>query len=113
MGRRSVNALGEEEQGAEGLVLRAGRDVPGDGQVREELLHLGGTHLTRMAFVVEQDKLPIPFDEARNGVRPVAPRFQEHAQFVEQFRCLPISRRRIMIATSVPDRDVHGLSPVK
>jgi hypothetical protein len=31
-----------------------------------------------MPLVVEQDELPIPFDEAPDGVGSVTPRFHEH-----------------------------------
>jgi hypothetical protein len=47
--------LVEEEQGAEGLVLRRGGDVAVDGQIGEEVVDFRFTHFDGMALAVEQD----------------------------------------------------------
>jgi len=55
----------EEEDGAERLVLSGCGDAPFDGEVGEEGLDLGGTHLAGVAFVVEEDE---PFDPGDVGL---------------------------------------------
>jgi hypothetical protein len=57
----------QEQQGMEGLVLRAGRDVPVHSQVREELLDLGSAHVSWMAFVVKQNQAARPVGVAFAG----------------------------------------------
>ena len=52
----------EEEQGAEGLILGGGGDVPLDGQVGQEGLDLRGAHLLGVALVVEEDEAFDPVD---------------------------------------------------
>lgn len=52
----------EEEQGAQRLVLRGGRDVPLDCQMGEELPDLLDAHLLRVALAVEEDEA---FDPVR------------------------------------------------
>jgi len=50
----------QEEQGAEGLVLRGRRDVAIDREIGEEFVDFRFGHLLRMAFVVEEDETPGP-----------------------------------------------------
>jgi hypothetical protein len=50
----------EEKNGAEGLVLGGGGDVPFHGQVGQEGLDFGGAHLGGVAFVVEEDEAAHP-----------------------------------------------------
>src|SRR2546426_4007628 len=50
----------QKHEGSQRLVLRRGGDLMGHGEVREKLLHLGGTHRLRMPFVMEQDESPDP-----------------------------------------------------
>ena len=46
----------QEQQGVERLVLRAGRHVPHDRQMAEELLDFGSAHVARVPFAVEEDE---------------------------------------------------------
>jgi len=63
--------LVQKEQGVERLVLRAGRDATVDRQVGEELLDLGGAHVTRVPFAVEEDESRDPLDIAGLGAQGV------------------------------------------
>jgi hypothetical protein len=52
----------QEEERAERLILRGGRDAPTNGEVVEEVRHLRGSHLPRVAAVVEAHELARPVD---------------------------------------------------
>ena len=52
----------EEEDGADGLILGGGGGFAVDDEVGDELVDLGDTHFTRVAFVVKEDVCPNPFD---------------------------------------------------
>ena len=54
----------QEEESVQGLVLRAGADVVGDGKMGQELLDLGCSQVARVAFVVKEDESSDPVDEA-------------------------------------------------
>jgi hypothetical protein len=76
--------LVQEHQGIEGLVLRAGRDLPVHGQVGEELLHLGGAHRARMPLVVEVDEARDPLDVALLRAPRIVANAQHLVDLVEQ-----------------------------
>src|SRR2546422_11744563 len=62
---RQINTehfLIEEQDGALCLVLRAGRDLPRDSQIRQEGLHIARAKRRRMELVVEIDKPLNPVD---------------------------------------------------
>ena len=52
--------LAEKQQRGQSLVLRGGRHLAIDRQVREERLDLCRGHVGRMAHAVEQDEAPRP-----------------------------------------------------
>ena len=54
--------LVEEQEGAQGLVLGRGGDLPIDRERREELRDFRGAHLGGGALVVEDDETPDPGD---------------------------------------------------
>jgi hypothetical protein len=54
--------LVEEQEGAQGLVLGRGSDLPIDRDRGEELRDVRGTHLGGVALVVEDDEAPDPGD---------------------------------------------------
>ena len=76
--------LVEEEQRAQGLVLRRRGHVALDGQRAEEPGDLGGTHPGRMPLVVEQDEAPDPADVGLLGAQAAVSRAQGRAYAVEQ-----------------------------
>ena len=76
--------LVKEEQGAEGLVLRRGRDLPFDSQVREEGVDLGRAHLPRMTLVVEEDEALDPSGVGVLGADAVVADAAGRANLVEQ-----------------------------
>ena len=49
------NMLIEEQQRHEGLVLGGGGDVPFDGKIGQELLHLLSTHVPRVTLAVKKN----------------------------------------------------------
>ncbi len=77
----------EEEQGREGLVLRAGRDAALHGEEGEEALDLLGAHRVGMAEAlrrfVEADVLFDPADVAALGVQGQAAQTGDVAHLVE------------------------------
>lgn len=60
--RLTENLAIEEKDGAEGLILGRGGDIPLDGQVGQERFQLGDAHLPGMALAVEEDESPDPID---------------------------------------------------
>lgn len=59
---KSENLPVEKEYGVERLVLSRGRDLPLDGQRREEGFDFGLVDLEGVPLVVEEDKPPNPMD---------------------------------------------------
>jgi hypothetical protein len=59
--------LVQEQQRAQGLVLRAGRNVPVRCQIGQELLDFATAHVARMASLVELNEADDPFDVALLG----------------------------------------------
>ncbi len=78
------NLAVQEEQSVQGLILRAGRDTPGDREMGQELLDLGRTQVARVAFVVMEDKTANPLDVALLGARGVMAHAQDLANLIEQ-----------------------------
>ena len=74
----------EEEQRAEGLVLRGGGDVALDGQVGEERLDLRAAHIFGVALAVEQDEAPDPIDVGLLGADGVVLDANRVAHLIEQ-----------------------------
>jgi len=77
----------QEKDSAQGLVLGGGGDVSFLGQVSEEGADLWGAHLSRMAFIVEQDETPHPIHIGLLGAVRIMFEAQFFAQLVEKFLC--------------------------
>ena len=63
------NRAVEEEEGAEGLILRRSRHVALYGQVCQERVDLCYAHVERMALVVEEHEATSPADVGLAGIR--------------------------------------------
>jgi len=74
----------QKQQGAAGLVLGGGGDVPGDGQIGEEAVDLGGPHLLGVPLAVKQDEATHPADVSLLGPQAVMQGPGRHPHPVEQ-----------------------------
>jgi hypothetical protein len=74
----------KEEQCGERLILGGGRNVPVNGQMREKGVDLGGAHLQRVTFVVEEDEALDPIDVGVLGADAVVTNAAGLADPVEQ-----------------------------
>jgi hypothetical protein len=63
----------------------------------EERFDLVPPHGLRMAFVVVENVLPIPFDESRHGLRPIAPHFQSDTKPIQELWRLRTAGRQARI----------------
>ena len=63
------NRAVEEEEGAEGLILRRGRHVALYGQVCQEGVDLCYAHVERMALVVKEHEAASPADVGLASIR--------------------------------------------
>lgn len=70
------NVAVEEEERAERLVLGRGGDAAIGGQVREELADLFGSHLFRVALVMEEDEAADPVDVGALSADAIMPKSQ-------------------------------------
>ncbi len=61
----------EEQEGAEGLRLRRGRDLFRDGQVDQKGADFGRAHVAGMALVVEEDKTAHPSQVSLFGTQRI------------------------------------------
>ena len=77
------DVLVEEEDAAEGLVLRGGGDVAVDGQVGQEAVDFNGSHLGGMAFAVEEDEALDPVNIGMFSADRVVSHPDSIAQIVE------------------------------
>jgi len=75
----------KEENGAEGLILRGGRDVPFISEMSDKGVYLFHAHLARMAFVVKDDVLADPGEVCFFGAVGVMANSHSVAVLVEQF----------------------------
>jgi hypothetical protein len=82
----------EEEQGGQGLVLRGGRDLALDGEVRQKRFDLGRAHRARMTPSMKQDKSTDPLQVLLLGAVAVVQRAQLVAHLLEQARGLLLLR---------------------
>jgi hypothetical protein len=82
------HVAGEEEPGAEGLVLRPGPDVLRDGEVGEETLDVGGAELERVApavrALVEAEELLDPAEVTLLRPQSVALEEEGVADLIEE-----------------------------
>ena len=78
----------EEEKGAEGLVLGRSGDVLVGGEVGEEGFNFRCAHLSRVAFVVEEDEPADPLDVGLFGAVGVVACAEGGAYAIEQLRLL-------------------------
>jgi hypothetical protein len=69
-----------------GLVLRRRRDVLPGGEVDQQGLDFGATHVAPMALLVEQDKAALPVDGALLGAVGVVACTQALTGIVQSFR---------------------------
>jgi hypothetical protein len=74
----------QEQQGVEGLVLRACGHVPLDRQMAEELLDFGSAHVARVPFAVEEDEPDDPADVALLGAQGVVADAQDLADLIQK-----------------------------
>jgi hypothetical protein len=84
--RPPKHLLVQEQQRAQRLVLRRGRDVPAIRQMLEKPRHLGLPHLHRVPLPVEQDVPPDPPDIRLLGATAVVARTDGQAHTIEQLR---------------------------
>ena len=78
----------EEEDGADGLILRGGGGFSIDDEVGDELVDLGDAHFFGVAFVVEENVLADPVYVGFFGAGGVLFEADKVAVLVEQFFCL-------------------------
>lgn len=78
----------------------------------EECFNLFAPQSLRMPHVVEQNVLPIPFDEPADGVGAITSDFQRHAQTIEEFWRLRRFACWDRIGTGLENWNRHGKSPV-
>src|SRR6185437_1702568 len=83
--RAFQDVLVQEEQGAEGLVLRGRGNVAIDREIGEEFVDFRFGHLLRMAFVVEEDETPGPVVIGVFGANGVVANAAGVAEAVEEF----------------------------
>ena len=82
----------EEEEGAEGLVLRRRRHLAIDGQRRQEARELSRSHLGGMALAVEEDVAADPGDVRLLGATAIVPGANGMTHAIEQPRLWRIGR---------------------
>jgi len=76
----------EKEDRGEGLSLGGGRDIPVDGELREELVDLFGSHSRGVGLVVEADVAADPLNVRLLGSDRVVTNPNGVAQLVEKAR---------------------------
>jgi hypothetical protein len=82
----------EEEEGAEGLVLRRCRNLAIDGQRRQEARELRRSHLGGVPLAVEEDVAADPGDVHLLGATAIVPGANGMAHAIEQPRLRRIAR---------------------
>lgn len=75
----------EEQEGGEGLVLGAGRDISFDGQVGKEPFDILAAEFTGVSFVVIQNKSSDPGDVLFLGARGMVFQAKAVSDLIEQF----------------------------
>jgi hypothetical protein len=75
----------EEENGAEGLILGGGGDVPFHGQMGQEGLDFGGAHLGGVALVVEEEEAAHPVQVGLFGAVEIMLEPEDFPELVQQF----------------------------
>ena len=83
----------EKEECTQRLVLGAGTHSPLDGEIREEGHDFDGTHLFRVALVVEEYETPHPADVGLLGAGAVVAPARSDTNAVQELRWLADGRR--------------------